>query len=103
MGEFAQEIRGLHPMLARLTDWGYFLPVVNAGADISSPPRIPAPPELVARAEALVKEYETACFWFWHPEAKVRYMDDVDLVIHHLREYGNHKAWKAAQELRKCL
>lgn len=66
-------------------------------------PRIPAPPELVKRAEALVKEYGGRCFWFRHPEARVRYMDDVELVIHHLREYGNHKAWQAAQELHKCL
>lgn len=66
-------------------------------------PRIPAPPELVERAEALVKEYEGRCFWFWHPEARVRYMDDVAMVIRNLREYGNHKAWAAAQELHRCL
>ena len=76
---------------------------MNATVPIAEPPRIPAPPELIARAEALVKEYEIPCFWFWHPEARVRYMDDVDLVIHHLREYGDHTAWMAAQELRKCL
>ena len=58
---------------------------------------------LRARAEALVKEYEIACFWFWHPEVRVRYLDDVRQVVHHLREYGNHKAWQAAQELNKCL
>jgi hypothetical protein len=77
--------------------------VMSASATMVEPPRIPAPPELVARAEALVKEYEIACFWFWHPEARVRYLDDVRLVVHHLREYGNHKAWQAAQELNKCL
>jgi hypothetical protein len=67
------------------------------------PPRIPAPPELVARAEALVRKFDLQCFWFRHPEACVKYIDDVELVIHHLREYGNHEAWKAAQKLHKCL
>lgn len=79
---------------------------MNATVPIAEPPRIPARPELIEQAEALVKQYEIKCFWFRHPEARVRYMDDVDLVIHHLREYGNHAAWKAAQELwklQKCL
>lgn len=70
---------------------------------ILEPPRIPAPPELVARAEALVKKFSCECFWFRHPDARVRYMDDIELVIHHLREYGNHTAWREAQELHKCL
>ena len=77
--------------------------VMSASAAMVEPPRIPAPPELVARAEALVREYDVKCFWFWHPDAKVKYIDDIELVIHHLREYGDHEAWKAAQELRKCL
>ena len=55
---------------------------MNATVPIVEPPRIPAPPELIAREEALVKKYDIQCFWFWHPEARVRYMDDVDLVIH---------------------
>lgn len=76
---------------------------MNTSVQLTEPPRIPAPPELVARAEALVKEYELACFWFWHPEARVRYMDDVRQVVRHLREYGNQSAWRAAQELQKCL
>lgn len=65
--------------------------------------RIPAPPELVERAEALVREYGYCCFWFWHPEARVRYCDDVRQVVLHLREYGNWQAWRAAQELQRCL
>ena len=77
--------------------------VVNDSTAIVKPPRIPAPPELVARAEALVRKYDVKCFWFWHPDARVRSIDDVELVIHHLREYGNHEAWKEAQELHKCL
>lgn len=64
--------------------------------------RVPAPPELVARAEQAVRNFHS-CFWFWHPEAHVRYLDDIELVIRHLREYGGWKAWHTAQELRKCL
>ena len=89
--------------LAGLVKAGYTGSGMNATAPPVESPRIPAPPELIARAEALVKEYEIDCFWFWHPEARVRYLDDVRLVVHHLREYGNHKAWQAAQELNKCL
>jgi len=70
---------------------------------VTDPDRIPAPPELVAKAEALVREFGTACFWFRHPEARVRYLGDVRNVVHHLREYGNHRAWWAAQELQRCL
>jgi len=64
--------------------------------------RIPAPPELVARAEAAVSEFR-GCFWFWSPQARVRFLDDVRLVVLHLREYGGWKAWRAAQELQRCL
>lgn len=63
----------------------------------------PAPPELIARAEALVREYDVDCFWFRHPEAKVRFMGDVRIVVEHLREYGNWRAWRDAQELQRCL
>jgi hypothetical protein len=65
--------------------------------------RIPASPELIAKAEALVREYDVHCFWFRHPEARVRFLGDVRIVIHHLREYGNRRAWLAAQELQRCL
>jgi hypothetical protein len=65
--------------------------------------REPAPPELIAKAEALVREYEIQCFWFRHPDAKVRFMGDVRIVVEHLREYGNRRAWRAAQELQRCL
>lgn len=76
---------------------------MNALMSMTEPPRIPAPPELIARSEALVEKYDVKCFWFWHPDAKLKYIDDIELVIHHLREYGNHEAWKAAQNLHKCL
>jgi len=66
------------------------------------PPPTPAPPELVARAAALVKGHPE-CFWFWHPEARVRDLEDVRLVVEHLREYGDRRAWWDAQELHKCL
>lgn len=64
--------------------------------------RIPASPELAGQAEALVRNF-AECFWFRHPEAGVRYLDDVRLVVHHLREYGGWKAWRAAQDLQRCL
>ena len=68
-----------------------------------APPRQPVPPELIARAEDLVRRYGAECFWFWHPEARVRHLDDVRLVVEHLREYGGHQAWREAQELQRCL
>lgn len=66
------------------------------------PVRVPASPEVVALATELVRKF-SECFWFRHPEASVRYEDDVRLVIEHLREYGDKRAWAAAKELKKCL
>ena len=66
-----------------------------------SPPT-PAPPELVERATALVRT-NPECFWFRHPDARVRHLEDVRLVVEHLREYGGWRAWWAAQDLHKCL
>ena len=66
------------------------------------PPPTPAPPELVERAAALVRNHPE-CFWFRHPEARIRHLEDVRLVIEHLREYGDRRAWREAQELQKCL
>lgn len=60
------------------------------------------PPELVARAEALVRKFPE-CFWFWHPEAVVRTIGDVRLVSENLRRYGRKPAWYESQELRRCL
>ena len=57
---------------------------------------------LVARAEELVREFPQ-CFWFWHPDARVQSREEIPLVIKNLREYGDKKAWQAAQGLRKCL
>lgn len=62
----------------------------------------PALPELVVRAEALVRAYP-AYFWFRHPNAEVRTIDDVRLVIRRLRQSGNRQAWNEAQALTRCL
>jgi len=44
------------------------------------PPTTPAPPELVERATALVRNYPE-CFWFRHPEARIRHLEDARLVL----------------------
>ncbi len=64
--------------------------------------RVPASAEVVAFAEELVRKF-SECFWFRHPGAKIRYVDDIRLVATHLREYGDKQAWAAAQELMRCL
>ncbi len=61
-----------------------------------------ASPELAKQAATLVKAYPE-CFWFWHPEADIRTLADVRLVVQHLREYGDRRAWAAAQDLNRCL
>ena len=33
---------------------------------------------LVARAEELVREFKE-CFWFWHPEARVRSLEEIPM------------------------
>lgn len=66
------------------------------------PARIPVAPEVGQRAMELVRRFP-GCFWFRDEGAKVRYRDDVELVISHLREYGDQTAWEAAKELRRCL
>jgi hypothetical protein len=69
----------------------------------TNPDYAPAPPELVAKAEAAVREFEVQCFWFWHPDTTVRSVGDVREVVRELRRHGNQRAWRVAQELRKCL
>ena len=63
----------------------------------------PAPPELIAKAEAAVREFEVQCFWFWRSDAEVRTVEDIRLVINELRRNGGRRAWSAAQELQRCL
>jgi len=54
------------------------------------------------RASELIRVHPE-CFWFRHPEARIRHLEDIRLVVEHLREYGDRRAWWAAQELHKCL
>jgi hypothetical protein len=66
------------------------------------PVRIPIAPAVARRAMDLVRQFP-GCFWFRDEEAQVCYRDDVELVVKHLREYGDKTAWEAAKELRRCL
>jgi hypothetical protein len=66
------------------------------------PVRIPVAPAVARRAMDLVRQFP-GCFWFRDEEAQVRYRDDVELVVKHLREYGDKTTWEAAKELRRCL
>lgn len=50
----------------------------------------------------LVKQFGE-WFWFWRTGAKIRYKDDVELVIGRVRGYGDRNAWEAAKELGRCL
>ncbi|HEX9563970.1 MAG TPA: hypothetical protein VF981_08365 [Gemmatimonadaceae bacterium] len=59
-------------------------------------------PELVDRATALIREFPE-CFWYWRPDARLRSLDDVRLVVRQLRRHGDRRAWIAAQELNQCL
>lgn len=77
------------------------MPRASDPSHMKLPPTL-ALPELVERASALVRAFPE-CFWFWHPDAQVRQLEDVRLVIEHLREYGDRRAWWAAQELHRCL
>jgi hypothetical protein len=87
--------------LARPARAPYDEGLVVAPDELPSPHR-PAPADLIGRASALVREFPE-CFWFWHPEARVRQLEDVRLVVEHLREYGGGRAWHAAQELHRCF
>lgn len=75
---------------------------MTASSEIDVPGRVPASAEVAARAQELVRTF-SECFWFRHPEATVRFTDDVRLVIEHLREYGDKKAWAAAADLQRSL
>lgn len=71
-------------------------------SDSRSLPTAPVSPELIERALSLVKGHPE-CFWFRHPEARIRTGGDIRLVVEHLREYGDRRAWRAAQELHQSL
>jgi hypothetical protein len=85
---------GKHPLTLDMAAAPYELHEVH--------PPTPAPAELAERAALLVRKYPE-CFWFWHPDARVRSLEDLRRVIQHLREYGDRSAWWAAQELHQCL
>ena len=76
--------------------------MVNASETGEFSPPTPAPPELIERAKAMVRKHPE-CLWFRHPEARIRYLEDIRLIVDHLREYGDWRAWRDAQELHKCL
>ena len=59
-------------------------------------------PDALQLARGLAKEF-SECMWWRHPDATVDTREDAYLVIQHLREYGGHRAWRAAQRLWKCL
>ena len=61
------------------------------------------PAAVLERARAIAREYYASCLWFRHPDATIETLEDVRLIIRHLRENGDRKAWLAAQELHKCL
>jgi hypothetical protein len=81
-------------------DYGSYVKVEEPAT--LDPDRVSASPQVVALATELTRKFPE-CFWFRHPEARIRYEDDVRLIIEHLREYGDKRAWEAAKELRKCL
>lgn len=58
--------------------------------------------DLTARAATLVGQYPE-CFWYWRTDAPIGSLEDVRIVIRHLREYGGRDAWLAAQDLSECL
>lgn len=71
-------------------------------SDSGSLPTTPVPAELIERAVTLVRLHPE-CFWFRHPEARIGTAADIRLVIERLREHGDRRAWRAAQELHQCL
>jgi len=71
-------------------------------AAVAETDRVPASPEAIALATEFCKKF-SECFWFRHSDAQIRYQDDIELVIEHLRDYGDKRAWEAAKELRRCL
>lgn len=54
-------------------------------------------------ARAAVRDFYASCFWFWKIDPPLHTEADVRNVISHLREYGDRKAWQAAQAIVKCL
>jgi hypothetical protein len=76
--------------------------MVAAPENTPAPLGTTSPQALLQRAIALMKAYP-GCFWYWNPSAGVQNLEDVRLVIDHLRKYGDRPAWLDAQELLRCL
>jgi hypothetical protein len=77
--------------------------MANGSDEIREGPLVAVEPsEVIGRAADLVRRFPE-CFWFWHPQARVRDLGDARLVIENLRKYGGWRAWRAAQELHRCL
>ena len=81
---------------------GAALGAIYPETKMSCQAQVSASPEALALAVGLVRKFPE-CFWFWHPEATIRSGDDIRLVIEHLREYGDKRAWAAARDLKRCL
>lgn len=71
-------------------------------SDLENPNEELLPPEVQAKAEALVKRFFAECFWFWRPDARVENRAQLDLVIRDLRQSGGRSSWMEARELLKC-
>ncbi|MEQ1858779.1 MAG: hypothetical protein ABMA13_02460 [Chthoniobacteraceae bacterium] len=74
---------------------------MNAVTD-ATPAPTPLSAEVAEAARALVREFPE-CFWFRHPDAPLKTVEEARLVVLHLREYGGHRAWREAQRLHSCL
>jgi hypothetical protein len=80
--------------------WCSYTP--NVILDIDTAPSRPISPELAEMAMRAVKDFHE-CFWFRHPDADIVDVEDVEIVIEHLRRSGGHRAWQRSKELRLCL
>jgi hypothetical protein len=64
-------------------------------------PTKPISPEALELARSLPKEFRD-CIWWRHPDITLESREDVYLIVHHLRDYGGHRARREAQRLWKC-
>ena len=60
-------------------------------------------PTLRSRAEALIHQFFSQCFWFWRPDVTVETPETAKMVIRQLREHGGKEGWKCAAELQTML
>lgn len=62
----------------------------------------PVSAEALRHAQEAVEKFP-GCFWFWHPDARVKGRGDVLEVIRNLREHGGKEGWREAAALVRCL